>query len=91
MFDKFTEGKNPLVAVFSSNNSFELGVAAEILNDNDIPFVAKEKGAGGYMKVIAGGFSIYATELYVRKDDEERARELLIVLTDVPEDFELSY
>lgn len=47
----------------------------DILRDNGIPFVRRNQGAGGYMKVMFGA-SAAADFIYVSAADELRAKEL---------------
>lgn len=59
-----------LMTVYSSE---ELAVVASILNDADIPYLTKERGAGSAVKVIMG-FSNYGTDVFVHKERLEEAR-----------------
>lgn len=47
----------------------------DILRDNGIPFVRRNKGAGAYMKVMFGAAAA-ADYIYVGVADEQRAKEL---------------
>ncbi len=54
----------------------ELAVIKGILDDAGIPYLAKERGAGGVVKVVMG-FSIYGTDIFVREQDAEEATALI--------------
>ena len=66
-----------LVNLISTNDNTELTLIESILKNNSIPFILKEKESGSYMKII-GGFSLYGTDIYVEKNDFEKANELII-------------
>ena len=57
-------------------NEVELGLITVILNKNKIPFITKDKGAGGYMRVYTGT-SIWSTDILVKKDDLDNANDLI--------------
>ena len=73
------EGLALVATVF---NPSELIVIKSILDDANIPFLAKDRGAGGPVKVIMG-YSIYGTDIFVREEDAETA---LVLLTPPDED-----
>ena len=56
-----------------------VNMARDVLQSEEIPFLAKDRGTGGVMRVITG-FSIYGVDLFVRPDDLERASELMEAL-----------
>lgn len=47
----------------------------EILRDNGIPFVSRQMGAGGYIKILTGGLLV-PDDIYVRPEHLERSQEL---------------
>ena len=47
-----------------------------ILDDNDIPYLLKDHGSGGHMRIIAGG-SIFGTDVMVEETDFDKAKSLL--------------
>ena len=51
-------------------------ILESILQDAEIPYLKKERGSGTSVKVIAG-FSVFGTDLFVRKEQLELARELI--------------
>ena len=65
-----------LVNLTTTNNNYELTVIEGILKNNSIPYILKDKESGAYMKIISG-FSLYGTEIYVEKNDLEKANELI--------------
>ncbi len=53
-----------------------LPIIQSILDDAEIPYLAKERGTGNSMKIIAG-FSVFGTDLYVRPEQLELAAALI--------------
>ena len=70
-----------LALVHSFHDEVSVNMAKALLQDEEIPFLAKDRGAGGAMRVIAG-FSMYAVDLFVRPEDAERASALMKALFD---------
>ena len=66
------EGQELLMTVY---NPSELVVIKSVLDDAQIPFLAKDRGAGGSMKVIAG-YSVFGTDIFVLEEHIETARAL---------------
>ena len=66
------------IAVFEDPVS--TAIAEELLTDANIPFLKKERGSGTAVRLIAG-FQPFGTDFFVRPEDEERAKEALIPLT----------
>ena len=56
-----------------------VSMAKELLQDEQIPFLVKDRGTGNVMRVITG-FSIYGVDFYVLPEDAPRATELLDAL-----------
>ncbi len=73
------DDKLELVALTEVENEFELGIVTAILKDNGIPFIIKNKGSGGYMRIVTGS-SPYGSSIMVEKSMLERARELITPL-----------
>lgn len=65
-----------IVKLRSISNEMELGMIKDILDDNDIPYIVKDYGPGGHMRII-GGSSLYLTDVMVEEDDFEKANSLL--------------
>ncbi|GFN34457.1 putative signal transducing protein [Tepidimicrobium xylanilyticum] len=57
-------------------NSVELNLIENLLNEHNIPFVFRDYGSGGYMRVFSG-FSIYGTDILVEKSMFEKASVLI--------------
>ena len=65
-----------MVVLKTTNNSPELNFIKNLLDENSIPYILKDHGAGGYMR-IATGSSLYGTDILVEKSTFERAKEIL--------------
>ncbi len=50
-------------------------VYMDLLKENNIPFICRQDGAGGYIKVLTGGFLV-TDNIYVRKEHYSKAKEL---------------
>ena len=68
------DAKEPvLVAIISNTVLSEM--YQDILKSNDIPFICRNQGAGGYLKVLTGGYLV-SDNIYVKKNDFEKAKNL---------------
>lgn len=65
-----------LVVLKAVNNQHELDFIKILLEDNNIPFIVKDYGSGGYMRII-GGSSMYRTDILVERSMFEKAKALL--------------
>lgn len=65
-----------LVILKVINNNFELGLIKSILEENQIPYIVKDRGTGGYMRIISGD-SLYETEILVEKSTFEKANSII--------------
>lgn len=65
-----------LVVLKSINDEYELNLTKSLLEDNNIPFIVKDYGMGGYMRII-GGSSMYKTEILVEKSMFGEAKAIL--------------
>ena len=54
----------------------ELAAIEALLRSADIPYRLSDRGAGGVVRVISG-YTMYGTDVYVREEELETARELL--------------
>lgn len=63
----------------------QLSVVRSLLDSEKIPYMIKERGAGGTVKVIAG-YSTFGTDFFVRREDLETAKALLTPADDTPEE-----
>lgn len=59
--------------LFTVYDPAELAVVESVLRDADIPYLCKDRGSGGMMKVIAG-FSVFGTDVFVLKEHLETAK-----------------
>ena len=75
----------PVVAAIISN-PVSSAVFQEMLKENAIPFVCRQQGAGGSVKLLLGG-GIVPDYILVSAKNYERARELYeVYLLNEPED-----
>lgn len=81
--DRETPHGKDVVCVGTYFDNASLEVALSILREAGIPCLQKDRGAGGAMRILAG-YNMYGTDLFVREEDAEAARELLAL----PEDAE---
>ncbi len=51
------------------------GMYAELLRDNGIPFITRQEGVSGYLKIVTGGLLI-PENFYVKPEDYDKALEL---------------
>ncbi len=65
-----------LVLLKSVGSGQELNMIKSLLDENDIPYIIKDHGVGGYMRIITGS-SLYGTDVLVEKSTFERAKALL--------------
>lgn len=65
-----------LTKLVSISNELEFRMIKELLSQNNIPYLVKDDGAGGYMRII-GGSSIFGTDIMVNEVDFEKAHDLL--------------
>ncbi len=70
-----TEAMEP-EKIYSAAERIEAEMLMEILRNNNIPCFKKGIGAGGYMDIYAGN-SIFGEDIYVDRQDADRAREIL--------------
>lgn len=64
------------VVLRTINDRYELDIVENLLEDNKIPYMLKEKGTGGYMKIISGS-SLYGTDVLVETSQFEKAKAIL--------------
>lgn len=68
-----TEG---LRKIATTGNDFELNTVKELLDGQKIPYLIREREAGGYLRLYAGS-SIYGTDILVPEELYEAAYEVL--------------
>ena len=60
----------------TAHGNEELAAIEALLRGADIPYRLSDRGAGGVVRVISG-YTMYGTDVFVRAEDLETARELL--------------
>lgn len=60
-----------------------LGIVRGMLEDEEIPYLVRERGTGSAMRIITG-FSLFGTDVYVPTDALETAKALVAGLEDAP-------
>ena len=65
-----------MIVLKTTNNSIELNFIKNLLDENDIPYMLKDHGVGGYMR-IATGSSLYGTDIFVERSTFEKAKGVL--------------
>lgn len=70
-----------LITLKTVNNNIELDIIKSILDDNNIPYIVKDYGAGGHMRIIAGGSAPFRTDILVEKSTLDAAKELIEQIT----------
>ncbi len=61
----------------TANGAEELAAIEALLRGADMPYRLSDRGAGGVVRVISG-YTMYGTDVYVRAEDLEAAKELLM-------------
>ena len=72
-FDKVSAHDDNVELLFTVYDPSELTVLLSVLRDADIPYLCKERGSGGMMKIVAG-FSVFGTDVFVLKEHYETAK-----------------
>lgn len=65
-----------LVKLANLLDPLESEMLQDLLRQEGIPVLAKDKESGGYLKIYMG-YSMFGEDLYVRESDYERAQELM--------------
>jgi len=71
-----------LVLLRTFHDDVSVTMAEEVLRDEEIPFVKKDRGSGSAVRLITG-YSMYGTDLLVAPADLEKATSLMEALFDV--------
>lgn len=80
-----TKDENEPVVAAIITNPVSSAVFQDMLKENDIPFVCRQQGAGGSVKLLLGG-GIVPDYIFVSAKNYERARELYeVYLLNEPE------
>lgn len=65
-----------MVVLKTTSDNYELDLIKNLLDDASIPYVLKDHGAGGYMRVF-GGSSLYGTDILVEASVFEEAMDII--------------
>ena len=76
-----------LALLATADNHIQIMIWESMLREAEIPYLLKERGAGTMMKVIAG-YSVFNTDIYVRRDQLEEAKALIETSETLPEEDE---
>lgn len=75
LFKKRNTEKGEPVMVAAIMNTVSSEIFQDILKNNQIPFICRQQGAGGYLKIVTGG--LFSTDcIYVNEEDYSHAKEL---------------
>ena len=86
MFKKDAKQKETeIVRLYITSDPCQLGLVCGVLKENGLPFLLKDRGTGGYLRVVSG-ISVFGTEILVNKDDLEKAKELMLGIGIDPEE-----
>lgn len=69
------KGNNEPVVAAVVQNTVSSEIYQDILRQNNIRFICRQQGAGGYLKHLIGSAAI-PDYIYVKSEDYEQAREL---------------
>lgn len=65
-----------IIKLKSTPNEIELSMIKGILEDNNIPYIVRDHGTGGHMRIMTGG-SLFGTDIMVEEADFGKAKKLL--------------
>lgn len=83
-----TKDENEPVVAAIISNPVSSAVFQDMLKENGIPFVCRQQGAGGSVKLLLGG-GIVPDYIFVSAKNYERARELYeVYLLNEPDDLD---
>ena len=74
--DSSTLKDNDLELLTTANDRVYLSIVESILQDNEIPYLVKDRGCGAVVKVVMG-YSIFGVDVFVLKKDFDKASELM--------------
>ena len=74
-------GGGDLSLLRSFHDDVSLTMAEQVLRDEGIAFVKKDRGSGAAVRIVTG-FSMYGTDLFVAPGDLARASELMAAVFD---------
>lgn len=70
------DDSNNIELLVSSRDEYVINQVKAVLGDNNLPYIEKDHGSGGYMKIL-GLRSFSETDILVSKEDFHRAEELI--------------
>ncbi|WP_130808280.1 DUF2007 domain-containing protein [Senegalia massiliensis] len=73
--------KISLVVLKTVSNNIEMSMITGILDDNNIPYIIKDHGAGGHMRIISGDSIPFITDILVDEAIYKRANEIINQIT----------
>lgn len=65
-----------MVLLKTTSTNYEYALLKQLLKDNEIPYLPRERGSGSYMRICTGG-SVYGTDFMVARSDYEKAKEIV--------------
>lgn len=74
--DAATLKDRDLELLTTANDRVYLSIVESILQDNQIPYLVKDRGCGTLVKVVMG-YSIFGVDVFVLKEDFQRASDLM--------------
>lgn len=72
-FDKVSTHDDNVELLLTVYEPSELMVVESVLKDAGIPYLCKDRGSGGMMKIVAG-YSVFGTDVFVLKEHIDTAR-----------------
>jgi len=66
-----------LAVLKTVQNDFELGILKSMLDDNNIPYIIRDYGAGGHMRIVTGSQGPFRADILVDKSAYETAKEII--------------
>ena len=74
--EKPVQNETTGVLLMTAYGNEEIAAAEALLRGAEIPYRLSDRGAGGVVRTVMG-YTMYGTDIFVRPDDLETARELL--------------
>lgn len=72
-FDKVSAHDDNVELLLTVYEPSELLVIESVLKDAGIPYICRDRGSGGLMKIVAG-YSVFGTDVFVLKEHFEVAK-----------------
>ncbi|HHW31939.1 MAG TPA: DUF2007 domain-containing protein [Clostridiaceae bacterium] len=70
-----------LVVLKTVDNNVELAMLKGVLDDSGIPYILKDRGAGGHMRIVSGDSAPFSTDILVDKSIYEKAKKIIEQIT----------